>query len=168
MENLLKEFSSVKFRRQEHFGDGKEYITINLDDPTPYSFKSIFRIELIICRRCGDYPYAKNNEKNIFCKCKDYWGIRCKNIHRDKLNKVLNELVEKVDVVMAGNTFKYPRLSPSCYGHPSEVFECVPDSRRCGYCWRYWCGTCGTGLGGMMGMCEYNKCREGRRNILRW
>ena len=29
----------------------------------------------------------------------------------------------------------------------------------------FWCGGCGSGIGGMYGLCRYKRCKEGRKNI---
>lgn len=56
----------------------------------------------------------------------------------------------------------------------SEIFremvedKKVPEHRSCVYCWHYWCGNCGTGLGGMYGICNYEFCMTGYKNKLNY
>jgi hypothetical protein len=168
---MLEELKTVTFEEDSRFNFGTKtvYKRIYLKDQIPFSY--VFSLRFDICKTCGGYPYPSSSAKRIFCTCNDYWYKRCRDIQRSKMMKVLNELIKERKAISPINKnvfdFTCPLLLPSGYGHPPGVETCIPDSRRCGYCWRYWCGICGTGIGGMMGNCHYDKCREGRRNNLR-
>ena len=90
---------------------------------------------------------------------------------KERIARIFKEIVEVKKVPLCPHVPKpnevFVCLPPCPYGHPKNKYECVPDSRRCRYCWRYWCGNCGTGLGGMMGKCEYEYCTWGRQNLLK-
>ena len=130
-------------------------------------------IRVCICDKCGDFTYSeKSMEEKIYCKCDNGYGTvydnKCKYIHREKLNKVLDQLIytmysesdsdtESYDY----NSYNFCQLKPSTYSHSGE---CTPDARTCDYCWRYWCMSCRGGVGGMYGSCTYKRCRSGRKN----
>ena len=121
---------------------------------------------VIPCIDCG-----QRINSGIFCDCDAAKNRRFKDIQRSKMLGVLDELIEKKEAVAPIKKefdFPCPNLSPCGYGHPPGVSdECEPDYRRCRYCWKCWCGICGSGLGSIFGHCEYDKCRDGGRNNLR-
>jgi hypothetical protein len=89
---------------------------------------------------------------------------------KERIYRIFKEIIEVKKVPLAPyvpkkNEFRC-NLPPSSYGHPVGIEECTPEPRTCRYCWRYWCGNCGTGLGGMMGKCEYEYCMHGRKYLL--
>jgi hypothetical protein len=119
------------------------------------------------CLKCGDYiESSKSMEEKIYCKCKNIYDIKCKALYRGMYENVLNELIytkyDESDISdEINNEENFCMLQPSTYGHSGD---CLPDSRRCYSCWRYWCPCCGGGVGGMYGKCVYNRCRIGRKN----
>jgi len=48
-------------------------------------------------------------------------------------------------------------LQPSRYSHYS-LTECSPSYEKCMECFRYWCGSCGYGLGSMYSSCDNEDC----------
>ena len=92
--------------------------------------------------------------------------------HKIKTSQLFREMVEVKKVPLAPSIHKHCEvfvcLPPASYGHPPGINECVPSCRNCRYCWRYWCGRCGTGLGGMYGSCDYEFCEIGRKNKLKY
>jgi hypothetical protein len=87
-------------------------------------------------------------------------------VHNKKLIKVLDQLVETTEMEEQKDTpfNQLHSLLSSTYDHSGP---CFPDSRTCYKCYRYWCGTCSGGICGMMGSCNYKKCRIGRKNLNR-
>ena len=140
------------------------------------SFKSNpFKIDCIFCKKCGDYRKCTNGTGNVYCKCVDSWGkisrereqMKLANEFRDlrmKRNILLDELEATIPVhdpppLLPG---RFQPLGPSRYWHEGS---CLPNSRTCGSgCWKTWCGGCGSGIGGMYGLCRYKRCKEGRKN----
>lgn len=121
-----------------------------------------YNIKISICSKCGDYVESiKSTEEKIFCKCENVLYNKFKLIHCQKFVKVLNQLIYSMYEELECNVDDHS-LKPSTYVHEGD---CVPDTRTCYSCWRYWCMCCNTGLGGMYGNCTYRKCRIGRKNL---
>ena len=88
-------------------------------------------------------------------------------IHKQKTTLLIKEMIEvkKIPIIKhISKGYIECSLLSSPYWHPD--INCIPDYRRCLHCWRYWCSRCGSGLGGMMGKCNYEFCEIGRRNLL--
>ena len=163
----------LSFTRKENNG----IVLYKIPNPTPtvkYSFFSAKYISLSLCSICGNYRHSKKSvEKRIFCTCLDDHGndvytIMCQFEHRAKFSKVLDELIFRVyedvdeDVEVEDDKPSHGlSIEISRYWHENE---CNPCPRTCDSCWRYWCSSCRSGLGGMYGGCTYKKCRVGRRN----
>ena len=74
-----------------------------------------------------------------------------------KLNIILDELEQKLQILdPIKKDFTCSPLAPCSYYHEGP---CLPNKRTCYGCWRYWCGKCGSGLGGMYGKCSYKRCK---------
>lgn len=118
---------------------------------------------MYFCKICGGYCNSSDSiSRRIFCTCSDVFGNKCRQKHRDNLTKVLDQLIfTKYSDISVESKSLNCFLECSRYYHEGK---CVPDPRRCGNCWRYWCMTCGSGIGGMLGKCNYKGCRNGRRN----
>ena len=71
----------------------------------------------------------------------------------DEVEPVQEEPVQEEPVEEEIQAPAPSQLEASRYWHEGQ---CTPDSDRCDRCFRYWCGTCGIGLGGMMSRC--NRC----------
>lgn len=127
------------------------------------NYKNV-NIKTSVCCRCGDYiDSIKSMEEKIYCKCENVFYTKIKFVHREKLIKVLNELIYTMysESESEFDVCDYS-LKPSTYSHKGA---CNPDHRTCYSCWRYWCICCNGGLGGMYGKCNYKRCRIGRKNL---
>ena len=138
--------------------------------PNQNGYKSCLSININVCNKCGDYVYISSDEnevEKIYCKCeRDNWIERKRIIHNKLFSKILDQLIEKVDRVDPDREKEqYVSLISSLISPYYHNGPCIPDSRTCeSGCWKYWCGTCHGGIGGMYGACMYNKCRQGIRN----
>lgn len=161
--SIIEEISKIDFFNFP-YGDGRsKCLCVNLSK----NFESILSMQVTICCKCGNYSRTKNSDdQKIYCKCIDTYGKRCKEIHRKKLFIVLDELIANIDTESEDENMDIYdfnlNLFSSRYIHNGS---CLPDKRKCSRCWRYWCSTCGGGVGGMMSRCYYKKCREGRKNL---
>ena len=130
-----------------------------------YSDDKYFHMHGIFCKKCGNYIECRNGKRSVYCSCDfDYYGNKIFLETKGKLSRLYDELEMRItdrivdpDPPVPFNFNVAPRLLPSSYGHNGP---CDPDRRTCGKCWRYWCGSCGGGVGGMMGSGKYKRCPE--------
>jgi hypothetical protein len=143
-------------------------VLYKIPDPNAkFSFFSTKYISLSLCSICGNYRHSKKSvTKRIFCTCLDDHGndiytIMCQFKHRQNFSKVLDQLIFSIYENVEDDKPSHGLSDISRYWHENE---CNPCPRTCHSCWRYWCGSCHSGLAGMYGGCIYKKCRVGRRN----
>lgn len=163
--------SSLPFKKEMHF----DMVLYKIPNPNAkYAFFSTKYISVNLCSTCGNYRSAQKSIcKRIFCTCLDdhgndvYTNI-CRSKYHQKFSKVLDALISKIyekeDTCDECENHEPPSglfLEPSRYWHEND---CSPCPRTCDECWRYWCLSCRSGVGGMYGGCTYRKCRVGRRN----
>ena len=114
----------------------------------------------VFCKKCGNYVDCKNGNENVYCHCSENtWYKKYFEMHKMKLNLVLDEMEEKVDVFKNIHDFIDLPLLPSPYYHKGT---CFPNPRTCLQCWKYHCCTCRSGIGGMFGSCFYKRCNRNK------
>ena len=157
--NITNSMDNIKFMRIP-FGDRRsECFRIISRHPTEL-FTNQVNMQVTVCKNCGEFSYSNFAKEKNHCKCEDTWGFRCKEVYNNKLQKVLNELVEKRK--SDEEDVSQFLLQPCPNWHEGD---CTPDRRTCIYCWNYRCSICKGGVGGSHGKCYYNKCRSGRRSL---
>jgi hypothetical protein len=153
--------SSLPFTKEMQF----DMVFYKIPNPNAkYVFFSTKYIPVCLCSVCGNYRSSQKSVcKRIFCTCLDDCGNdvytnMCRSKYHEKFSKVLDALISKI----YENDDDGPvNCLLSRYWHEND---CSPCPRTCDECWRYWCLSCHSGLGGMYGGCTYKKCRVGRRN----